>query len=202
MLNRDLMVNKFLFAAILILTSGVLRSQVSEDYLVVTIVQEKKKGNHKLLTDYWLISLDKWKQSQANDLVPLYMYGLSDQDVVECTSDELIFFNASSEETFLNSYAMKDKFLELVTKERIKISTTINRKASGSTKTKVYFTRVRGVFIYCKFKNLSFCPIGYCGNKIAMPVQFEIMEVEEKLVSRIKEYPFYTLPLVGLHTIQ
>jgi hypothetical protein len=192
---------RLLCIAIVISSGCSLFSQERSDYVIVTIITEKINSKHKFTEDYWLLSVGKWKESSPGSLVPLYLYGFSDQDILECSDDELVFFNIKEGESYLG-FTSIEKSVENVNRERKKISATVNRKSSGKTKIKVYFTMVSGTFLYCNSTGLSFGDTGHSNNEVAIPVNFSVADFKSDFLKQVEAFPFFLLPYIGLHSIQ
>lgn len=178
-----------------------LRSQEMESFLVIAIKTEQTKSIHKSHTDYWLLSVDSLEKGSEDYLVPLYVHGFSNQDVLECLDGELVFYNLKPSDSFPD-YSVTDSLLKAFESRRWKYSTTKNYKKSKSVRIKVYAVEVRGEFIYCNFSSISLSSIGYVGSKIAIPIKIEISDRLNNLIDRVDRHDFFRLPYIGLQDTQ
>ncbi len=183
---------------VLALLGNYLFSQESGDFLLVSIVTEKSNRVHEFYEDYWLISFD---DDSVKEIVPLYVFGFSDQDIFECKTDSLVFYNLKPDDSFSSSPILETD-LRNAARPKWRYSHTINRKKSSTLRRKIYLTEIEGTFIFCKFSGISLSELGYQGDKIAMPVDFRFPNKPKDLHELVDLYDFFELPYIGLHKAQ
>jgi len=179
-----------------------------DSFVIVTIEMKSSSRLHPFESDYWVIPLTLWKDSEE-EVIPLYIGGFSQTDINECCiSDTLIMFNPSTNESF----EFKRSFLESlnalrnsVIKKRRKVQ-TVRKKWDGYKEgLSVYLTPIKGIFCLCeiKYKNDN-SKSGYKG-KIAIPFgQTEINPGfwDTQKFKEIRRFDFSALPFISLHTMQ
>jgi len=183
---------------VLVLIGNYLLSQESGNFLLVSIVTEKSNRVHKVSEDYWLVSFDN---DYIKKIVPLYVFGFSNQDILECKKDSLVFYNLKPSDSFSSS-PISETDLKNAASSKWRYSRTINRKKSSTLRRKVYLTEIEGTFIFCRFSGISLSELGYQGDEIAMPMEFRISKKLKNLYKLVDRHDFFELPHIGLHEVQ
>ena len=192
---------------ILLFNTLIANAQSNNDFAVITIETQSKKGNHKNQIDYWLVSLDLYVKPSENAFFPLYLTGFSVTDFNECCNDKnLTLFNVSTEESFEYDKSFIDSqklLISMIKDNRKKIQGVKKDWTSGDKqRINIYITPVSGTFCFCKISNGS--KIGY-NDEIAMPVssfEYNPSFWKSDIYKGVRKYDFSTLPFLSLNTIQ
>lgn len=199
----------FIIIALLVFVIPI-KAQNQEKFVLITIETKAKKGLHKTQIDYWVVSLNKYKDPNEKPFFPLYISGFSATDYNECCNNKnLILFNVTSQESFEYENQLLDvqkKLIDLIKIKRRKIQSIEKKWLFGNKITvNVYMTPITGDFCFCELShNNDNSELTYVGQ-VAVPksgYNYNSDFWSSELYKAIQKYDFGNLPFVSLHTMQ
>lgn len=179
----------------------------NEKFIVVTIENKSDEGLHKRETNYWLISLKNYVNSNEQSFYPLYTSGFSVNDYNECSkNNNLIFFNTSEKEDFNFEGELKNsqkELLHVIENKRIKVQEVRKKWITGKkTSVTVFLTPVTGKFCYCEFSGIR--DMDY-KEKISLPIsdfEYDSKSENSELFKAIRKFDFSNLPSINLEKME
>lgn len=201
---------KKLFFITFIFFQTILYSQEANTYMIVVIEKQSSNRLHPKETDYWIIDVESWKNSNKKAIFPLYISGFSATDYKECCVDKnLILFNSTVNESFEYEKDLLKSIVELkkiIIDKREKVQTIHKKWVTGKKeKIIVFLTPINGNFCFCELSHPGGNEkIGYNGQT-AIPLSGFTINSDfwkTKISQAIKDYDFSNLPFMSLHTMQ
>lgn len=183
----------------------------SNNYVIVSIVKTTSSKLHPIARDYWLIDVEKWSlESDKEALIPLYLYGYSYSDLVECVkNDTLVLYNTTKSDSFYLPSSLKraQNTLRSLLNTKVITAQRIKKKWQNGYKEtiKVILIPVIGSFKFCFMKHIKGPNVPEYFRQVAIPyLGFEYNEdlfVSSEFKS-ILSYDFSTLDFLSLQSLR